>query len=263
VDTNDPTHATSTISIKVHAKQALKSDPQVLTFGKLERDAVAQTKTIMITRGDGGPLAPEITTSKNAAFTATLRPIEPGEKYAVDVAIAPPWPGDWMRGQIIVKSGVPDAPPQEIQVSAQISPRLAAVPPRYDIPRDPPAEVELKVALQWSGSNPGKATNATASDPAMKVRISEENGKQFVNLAIPAGFEPRQGAAPVVTVETNDKDAPTLRIQTATAPSRVPTLRPMLSLGAPGGVGPPMPISPGSNTPPGGTPPGPVAPPAK
>jgi hypothetical protein len=265
VETNDRANHAVTLVLQAPIKLALKADPPIANFGKLDRDASAQTKTITITRGDGGPLSPEITMPKDAKFTATLRPIEPGEKYALDVVIAPPWPNGAVRGQFTVKSGLADAPPQEIHVDAQIAARLAAVPGRYELPRNPPAEVEVKVELQWSGANPGKVTKATVSDPTMKVRIVEENGKKFVALAVPAGFEPKPGPSAAVTVETDDQEVPSLTIQTASAPGREPTLRPAPSLSAPGGVGPPMPAAPATNPPSGSLPPAPArtAPPAK
>jgi hypothetical protein len=250
-DTNDANQRAITLTLKGRAKVAFKADPTFINFGTIVRNAPSQKKTLVLTRGDGGPLAPEVVPSKNAPFAAVLREVTPGERYEADVTLNPPWPNDRIYGQLTVRSGVPDAPPQDIQVSAQIEPRLKALPMRFEIPRNLAQATELRSTLVWSGENPGKAVGVTPSDPALSARIEEANGRQSVVLSVPAGFDQKVTGGPFVQVGTDDKEAPNLRIQITLQPGRPPSARPpgvpgpsgITPPAVPGGVGPPAPAT--------------------
>ena len=66
--------------------------PAAISFSQIERDAETQRKTIKITRGEGGPLAPELSPVEHENVKASLREIERGEIYELDIELNPPWP---------------------------------------------------------------------------------------------------------------------------------------------------------------------------
>lgn len=189
------------------------TEPQLINFGAIARDAPPQTKSVTITRGDGDPLKLELVPVKDKTLSATLREIEPGEKYELDVSVQPPWPNDRIRGSVDVKTGLPQAPRQTIRVYGQVDPRLQAKPSRFTLPQDNTSDTDIKVDLLWSGAEaPGKILSAAPTDNALHARVEENEGKQSIVLTVPADYERKRGVALVVKVTTDDPVAPELRV---------------------------------------------------
>jgi len=230
--TNDAEHQRESLECAGTVRVPFKMEPRAVfnsvSFGEIQGSADAQRKTVTITRGDGGPLAPELLPSDHPNVQVALREIEPGECYELDVVMSPPWPKNrTVRANLTLKTGVPEAPEDTIRVYARIAPRLRAIPAHLRLPREIKSELERKVRLMWSGGNPGQILEATTSDARMSVRIEEENGQQVVVLQVPADYTPPARGSAFVTVKTDDPEAPTLSIQVYAArrPSIAPPAR--------------------------------------
>ena len=223
--TNDRQTPKQTLSCKAKVKSALKLEPSRLNFGLITSDSGPQTKTIKITRGDGGPLNLEVQSQEKAKFTTELREIEPGEVYELDVTVGPPWPTkNMLRGSVKLKTGVENAPTESITVYAKMQPRVDTIPNRFMIRPNQQSDVDLTAQLRWTGENPGRATEVTTTDPQVTVRLDERNGRQLVVLHVPAGYQPDSRRTKKVIVKTDDPQAPTveipIRAQSARKPSR-------------------------------------------
>jgi len=211
VQTNDAEHPQVALTCKARALVAIKADPMQVNFGRIARDAGPQTRTITITRGDGGPISPELVPSKDTAVSAKLREIEPGERYELDVTVAPPWGNDRLSGAVAIKTGLPEAPVETIRVYGQVDPRLRAEPGNFTLPQELAEQMELRARLRWSGE-PAKVLGVSTSDPDLTVRLEEENGEQAVVLVAPAGYHRKAASGAYVVVTTDDEAIPALRI---------------------------------------------------
>jgi len=195
------------------ARAALKIEPQSVAFGHIPRDSQEQSKTVVITRGDGGPISPKIaSTSCPSPLKAELREIEPGERYELNVTIGPPWPNGTLRGSLVVETGVSEAPQETIYVYASVPSRLAANPPRLMLRPDPQADTEVSTTLAWEGGPPGKVLEATSSDPRLQVSVEQRGDTQAIVLKVPAGYSGRRSGGDSVTITTDDPSVPTFRI---------------------------------------------------
>lgn len=129
--TNDAAQPEVTLHLKAVHHEALRmaaegQPSRGVSFDKVPRDAGPQTKTVLLTRGDGGPLRPrvrKITTDEEsltppANVTAELRELEPGERYELDVTVTPPWPEgkEWARAKVELETGVAEQPTAEVSV---------------------------------------------------------------------------------------------------------------------------------------------------
>lgn len=189
--------------------------PSRVNFGQIESSAESQRKTVKITRGDGGPLALELVPLEHANVQASLREIEPGERYELDIDLRPPWPKNrYVRADLKLKTGVSQASEESIRVYATIAQRLRANPALFRLQSGSPTESEKTAKLIWSGGEPGNVLEVTCSDPELSVRLEEgeEDGRQAVVLRVPAGYSPKGQRRAVVTVKTDDPEALTLRI---------------------------------------------------
>lgn len=204
--------ATPTLSLQGEATVmiATRKQPEVVNFSQIKRDTPEQKQTMTITRGDGGPLKPKISSIGNPQIKAELREIEAGEKYALDVTIAPPWPNGMLQGVIMLDAGVEQAPPETIHVFASVVPRFQAVPAQLMLVAEPKTDADMNARLSWDGE-PGKILAVTTSDPATSAEVTEKDNAQFVVLHVPAGYNP-QNKHGNIAIRTNDPIVPVLKI---------------------------------------------------
>jgi len=215
-------------------------------FGKLPRDAGPQTKSIVFERGDGGPLdlkvlgiEPPFGTKDGPApdsVEATVRMLERGERYAVDITVKPPWPNQWIHGRVRVSTGVKEQPEDEVDFSVQLEPRvnfgleptavarLWTQPPQFAVPQVAYGALELLATLVWSEERPaGQILGVAVNDDALTAELVEHDGAQEVVLHVPDGYRPAKDRW--VELKTSDEAVPTFRIPVlnqAYVPSSLP-----------------------------------------
>lgn len=215
VYTNDPEHKRGKLTCVIPVKTALTLKPSSVRFRDVDRTAKEVHQTVTITRGDGGPLKPELEPLKHPNIDASLREIEAGERYELDVTVHGPWPKSrYVRATLKLKTGVSQAPEQVIPVYARIAPRLRANPPRFLLRADQPARRRAQSKLVWSGGKPGKVLEVSCSDPRLAVRLEEDKDKneQLIVLEVPPDYKPETRRLPRVTVKTDDPEAAQLLI---------------------------------------------------
>ena len=166
---------------------------------------------LTLRRGDAGPIAPELGSIKSQNVSAALREIKAGEHYELDVTLSPPWPNKRITTSLNVKTGVVQVAEETILVTADVVPRVRAVPDRFNIPRLPTKPSESSVSVVWDRNAPQKIVKAEASDERLSVRIEDEGEGQKVVLAVPAGYDsPRR--PPHVTLTTDDQEVKVLQV---------------------------------------------------
>ncbi len=196
-----------------NVKAPLKIEPQqdTLNFGSVKRSFPEQKQTITLLRGDGGPIHPHIAATGHPQIAAELKEIEPGEKYELEVTLSPPWPNGVLRGAMNIETGVAEVANQNLHVIANVTPRLAANPARFNVRVGNTEKTELTATLTWDGE-PGKLLEASVSDPGLQVELRENDGRQTVALEVPEGFGKDSRGPLNVTVKTDDPVVPTLQI---------------------------------------------------
>ncbi len=212
VTTNDAKNRNPTLACEGNVKVPFEMQPTMITFSQIERSSEAQKKTFKITRGEGGPLSPELVPSKNENVKATLREIVTGEEYELDVELSPPWPNRAITDYLTLKTGVESVPEEKLRVYARIAARLRTAPSRFTIPREREADMEMRARLIWSGDNPGQVLEVKSTDPKTPARLVEENGQQYVVLNVPAGYVVPPSSRAFVTIKTDDPAARTAKI---------------------------------------------------
>ena len=186
-------------------------NPKRLSFGQVSRKAPTQSKKVIITRGDGGPLALKLAPGNLQGFGAQLREIEPGERYELEVTLAPPLESARVRTNLRLETGLAEAPIITIPAYATQLPRVVAQPRRFTLPAQLDSDYHQAVRLVWDDDAEHKILSVSASDPGLKVSLIEEDGEQEVVLEIPDGYKPRPGAR-TVTVTTDDAEVPEIRV---------------------------------------------------
>jgi hypothetical protein len=142
----------------------------------------------------------------------TMREIEPGEHYELNVALKPPYPNAPARTTIQLRTGVEEDPRMVIHLSADFPPRVRVIPRQFVLPQDIEEPVERTVRLEWIDTTPGQIIRAEANVPELTCRPEERDGRQYVVLSAPAGYSRAMGTYPKVTITTDDDLLPSFTV---------------------------------------------------
>jgi hypothetical protein len=182
-------------------------------FEPFSRSAGPQTKTIVIRRGDDGPLHLAVTSVKPAETATELREIEAGERYELSVTLSPPWPVQGLIGVIVLATGVERQQEVKIGFTTDLAPRVRAQPNRITVPRAGDRGSDFPAHLIWSDdAPPGRILEASIDDPAMSVRVEPKDGAQVVTLHVSAHDGPLERKLRTIVLTTDDPAVPEVRI---------------------------------------------------
>lgn len=182
-----------------------------INFGKVPSSGPAQHKTIVLTRGDGGPPKPKLKPIESPNVKAKIREVKAGERYELDVTLEPPFETERIRTVLTLETGVAQAPTATIQVYATIVPRVTVNPKHITMPGKPRPDWKQSISVVWNEGPPHKILSAKVDDPKLKVRMEERNNRQRVVLELAGDDWPETGLR-TVTIETDDAEAPTVRV---------------------------------------------------
>ncbi|MFH0982357.1 MAG: DUF1573 domain-containing protein [Planctomycetota bacterium] len=121
VTTNDPQHQRETLTCKGRVLVPFKTTPRFANF-QVTDAATPLPQTIVIQRGDGGPLQLEVMQGGVPGIETKLREIRPGEHYELVVGIDPPQTPGKLRSWVKLKTGLAELPETTIPVYADIPP---------------------------------------------------------------------------------------------------------------------------------------------
>jgi hypothetical protein len=212
VTTNDPNNQKVTLMCQGTVLVPFKAKPARINFGRIERNDEAKTQTVTLTRGDGGPIHPEVVRTGSKEITATLREIEPGARYDLDIHIQPPWPNTKrLRSWVRLKTGVSELPETTVPVYAAVVPKVEVQPQWFSIRLGASKELKRSVRLQWHDNKSHEIQELSVNDPNLKVQLETRKSVQNVVLTVPAGYE-NPGRTRTVMIKTGDAEVPVLRV---------------------------------------------------
>ena len=174
----------------------------------------------MITRGDSPNFNVKLVPAKLTNIKASLKEIEPGERYELEFALRPPFRLNRVITSVKLETGVAETPTVTLPVYATLIPKVAAQPPRFTIPRKRESKWEQSVRLVWDDDVPHRILSVTVNDADLKVLVSDKDGRQQVVLQVPEDYRIRRSGA-IVTVKTDDTDVPTVEVRVRVARAAV------------------------------------------
>ncbi len=211
VETNDPSHPREILVCKGRIMEPVTVKPKHISFRKVSRTEPGQKRKIVLTPGDAGPLKLKLKPVDSEFFEAELREIEAGLHYELEVTLKTPLPTKTVRTNFKLETGLAQAPNISIFASASPRPHVVASPSRFTVPAKRKSDWHEVVRLEWDDDAPHKILSARASDPGLKVKVIEKEGRQEVVLEVSENYKPQRGATSV-TVTTDDAASPTVRV---------------------------------------------------
>lgn len=97
-------------------------DPVDASFGRIKASDATHNRTLTITPGDAGPIAPILLPFDAPGIYAQLCEIEPGERYDLEVSVSPPWKPGRLRHALRLETGVDEMPVMDVWVKGHVTP---------------------------------------------------------------------------------------------------------------------------------------------
>lgn len=220
LQSNDRNRPGLALTGTVQVRAAVHYEPLAISFGELPRRGGPQERSIRIRRGDAGPLNPELVTNPSQSFETSLREIEPGTEYELTVRVTPPWPQAGVRGQVVLRTGVPQQPQIAVSVIGTARPVARVMPASLRVGPAVPANTPRAIRVLWDPGEVGTITGAQATDPAIGVRIEGEGLQMRVEVDIPEGYAPAQPLGQKIIITTNHAEVPRLEVPLLVLPVR-------------------------------------------
>jgi len=129
--------------------------------------------------------------------------VEPGEKYALDITVKPPWPS----GRVRLSTGVPEQPEDEVDFRVRWERLTFRCEPRK-VPRVRTERFQVKATPEWRGEQPaGSIQSVESSTPGVRAHIEEARGEAYVIVEIDPECPAPYSSFYVIKVRTDDSGA--------------------------------------------------------
>jgi hypothetical protein len=211
VTTNDPKHAVEHLICMGTILEAVRITPKNLNFGRISRRSEVQTKKVVLTRGDGGPIKLKLLGDAPSSIEVKLTEIEPGERYELEATVRPTFASERVSANLRLETGVADAPAASVRVFATVTPRISLQPRRVSIAADRDPAWKQTFRLMWDDDAPAKVLEVKIDNPYLTLTVQEVDGRQQFLLGALPDYTVRTRKH-TVTVVTDDPEIPEVKI---------------------------------------------------
>jgi len=208
VTSNDPKDSTVRLSISGTVKQRIKIDPpKGGTFGRIKPNESVK-RTLTLTNNTDSPVELTLMAPTTKTFTAELAEKKPGQVYELLLKTQPPYQDKYNRGQIKLRTNIPEQPVITIPTNVYALAEVEITPEEVIIPKATPSGRKQPVRITFNTDEPYKVLAAKVSNPDIKTAIVETRKNYYtVTLAIPANYLPPV-AGDKLTLETDYSKTP-------------------------------------------------------
>lgn len=231
ITTNEKDNSKIKLTLQGVAKQRIELSTPSISFGSLKSTDSVE-KTITIKNNDEKPLELKLTgVNEELPYKTELIEKEPGKLYELRVVTVPPLKEGTHNGEVKLATNFEDKKEILVRINAVIPPRLALRPPSivYNsrLPKYP-------VRLTNNGDAPVKVTEASVNDERITAKVTETSpGKIYtIEVEFPSEFVVPEESDIALTLETDDKEQPTLTVPIK-APPKPPLREPEKLVGKP------------------------------
>jgi len=232
--TNDRSNPRVKLEATCTVLNAVRLDPHRSRVEGFDRAKDQVTASITITRGDGGPIRPQLMAVERRVWTpgddgryywdvtpldrnlieADIREVRAGEHYELKVIAHAPWPKFGSRlVYLVLTTAVPEMPRKTIQVSFRTEPRLVREPHRFSVPARPKLAIERRMTLKWSADKPNtRVLGVSVNVPGLTARVETLDTGDVLVLTVPAGVDLSETQRMAVTLRTDDPEFPELMV---------------------------------------------------
>lgn len=228
VTCNDPTQANLHLQIKGKVWVPIEVTPNSAVFQYEAGTTNSEERIVRIVSNLKEPLKLEEPQFTNRAFKVELKPVKPGQEYAVHISTVPPVGTGNVVAPISIRTSAPEMPVIALQAYAVERQAVVVSPRQIILPRSSSAgAVRPSVTIQNFSSNPLILSNATINAPGIEVQVRElQPGRMFqVSVQFPPDFKIEPNQKLELGVESNHPRFARIQVPVFQAPATAPTRR--------------------------------------
>lgn len=216
VNTNMVSDARVVLNFKGQVWRPLESTPTKAAFGRIRKDVLeSKPPTLKITLDNkmDSPARLSNVRSGNPAFSATVKVLEKGKKFELDVtAHASADPG-LNHTLIDIDTSLPEMPVLRIPVSMYVTAAVLVSPPTLALPQNRPQDVRRSFFITNSTTTPMTVGEPQVSNPMLKatLKVTRPESAYRLLLVVPAAYKVPPGGD-TITLKTSHPSSPTLTI---------------------------------------------------
>ncbi|MFQ5502630.1 MAG: DUF1573 domain-containing protein [Phycisphaerae bacterium] len=210
------TGAVITLQLEGEAWRAFDVTPRKASFGRVSRDDIESrpiTKKLTIVNNLDTPSHLGNIQSSNPVFTTTLKTVEAGKKYDLEIGLKPPLQSGSNFATISIDSGIEGEPPIEVQVSVYVTSAVDVMPPKISILAKRERDLRRIFIVRNNTVNPIRVYDLEINSPGITAAITETKpGKEFrITLNIQKSYQiPPDGD--MITLKTSHPNTPILKL---------------------------------------------------
>jgi hypothetical protein len=172
VTTNDPSQSNVEIPVQGTVKPLYEITPtEHIVFQELDRDSQVSGSVRIESKYDK-PLNMKVKPDQAlSAFEVALREIQPGREYELVATTKPPLEVGWNIAAVLVETGLADAAPITVHLSASVPPRVALDPARLFVTPQFTQPMQHTVRVDYRKSEPVNITDVQCDLPAVQFEV--------------------------------------------------------------------------------------------
>lgn len=214
----DTAQSNMVLFLKAKVWTPIEITPATVLFQYGEGSTNVETRTVRIINNLETPLTLDAPQVSNPSFKAALKTITPGKEFSLEISTAPPMPSSTFTAQIILKTSSPEMPTLTIHSTGIQRASVTYSPTRLMLPASPlSSNLKLGMTIQSHDTSALALSEPSCTIPGVTVDIREmQAGRLFyVSAAFPAGFTPKAGETPELTVRTSHPKFPMIKVPIA------------------------------------------------
>lgn len=207
VFSNDPTQASTVLSLRGTVQRDVEVSPPRVYFGAVDKGR-SPTKSLTLTRAAGSKIQIGEVTSHSDKLTVSVEELKAGGKK-VSVTLSDQLPVGTFRSRLSVKTSSDKNPVITVPVFAKIQGdlRLTPLDVSFGLHEGPlESALEEEVLLENHGDVPVSVTGVSSDSPLVSATVAElEKGKRY-QILVQVAAQAQGTVRAVLTIETDHPD---------------------------------------------------------
>ena len=213
------TGPTSTVTLQIRGEiwQVIQATPNSALFGNVVpsqlKDGNLVRKLTIVSAADTPTKLGEINSTNAKAFKGELKELEPGKKWELTVKLLPEVTTGVQSGMLEIPTGIAELPKLNISCSAFLVQEIDVIPNRLMLPATRSVSLQREFIIRNNASKPVKVSDVTASNPMLKVGLTEtQPGMNFrLALTVPPEYKAAK-EGDEITFKTDNPGFPLVKI---------------------------------------------------
>lgn len=217
IKTNIRAEPEKTVWLQGRVTQAVQIKPEAAVFGLLEPGR-PQTKTILLSRPQAGPLDLKILQNHAPGFKVRLKALTTGRQYQLDITSSPDLISGPQTGGVLLQASLPAVSNLWVPVCAYVPPAWDVRPRKILLPGAAlPATAHKLIYVHPAHDRRRKIRELRSNIPGLTYELRREfwHPVTWITVNLPPGFTPAGRPDWLIELQTDDPDFPQLEIPVA------------------------------------------------